>query len=348
MPIPKIRLTTERVTIKDVARHAGVSVSTVSNVLNGRTSTMTPETLHRIRQAIHSLNYRPSSVARGLVTRRTATVGIILSEIETPLFLQALSFIEPIARDAGYNLLLCKARSLNDEREAVELLRDKQVDGIIFLSISEYRDDEHLLELQASGLPLVLVNRAIIHATLDQINWDNVNGVMAAVEHLVQQGHQRIAHLRGPMNRRSSEERMRGYQLALEKFGLEARDDYIQFGDYTAGPERWRESTLQLLALSPRPTAIISSDDIVAATALKTAQNAGLQVPRDIAIVGIDDQPFCTYLNPALTTVQLPIIETGRRAIEILRNRIIGESKVAEHIVLPCPLIVRESSLAIN
>jgi LacI family transcriptional regulator len=131
----------KRVTIKDVAQAAGVSATTVSNVLNARTETMSQETLLRVQETIRALNYHPNSVARSMVTRRTATVGLIVTEIETPLFLQALNFVEPIARSAGYNVLLCNARNPDDERQAAHVLLEKQADGIIFLSTSLYVDD---------------------------------------------------------------------------------------------------------------------------------------------------------------------------------------------------------------
>jgi DNA-binding LacI/PurR family transcriptional regulator len=337
------RPATKQVTIRDVARAAGVSATTVSNVLNDRTDAMTSETLQRVQEAIRALNYHPSSIARGLVTRRTATIGLILAEIETPLFLQALNFIEPIARGAGYNVLLCNARNLEDERQALNLLLEKQVAGIIFLSTSQYLDDDHLLELQLSGPPVVLINRATIHDRFDQINWDNATGVATAVEHLVRLGHHRIAHLRGPIERRSSDERLQGYRLALEKCGLEYCENYVRPGDFTAPPDTWRQSTLELLALSPKPTAIIAADDIVAAVVIRTVQNAGLRVPQDVAVVGIDDQPFSIYLNPALTTVQLPVIEAGKCAVQMLLDRIASRRATPKRMKLPCPLIVRES-----
>lgn len=339
----KARQARRRVTIRDVARAAGVSSTTVSNVLNGRTNAMAAETLQRIREAIAALNYRPSNAARGMVTNRTATIGLVITEIETPLFLQALPHIEPIARSAGYNVLLSVARSPQDEWQALDLLLEKQVDGVIFLTTSEYLDDGHLLELQRAELPVVLVNRGNTHPSFDQINWDNAGGVVAAVEHLIRLGHRRIAHLLGPVRRRSTAERLEGYRRALEQHGVEYCEDYIRPGDYTAPQEAWRQSALELLNLSPRPTALVASDDIVAATVMKTVQVAGLRVPQDIAVVGVDGQPFCTYLNPSLTTVQLPVMESGKRAVEMLLQRIVGRRDIIEHITLPCTLIVRES-----
>lgn len=333
-----------RVTIKDVAHVAGVSVTTVSNVLNGRTEAMTPETLLRVQETIQALDYRPSSVARSLVTRFTATIGVVVAEINTTLFLQALNYIEPIARSANRNVLLCTVQNSDDEKQAVDLLLEKQVDGIIFLSTSVFQKNDYLLRLPASAPPLVTVNRATVRGRFDQIELDHGNGIVQAVDYLVRLGHRHIAHLFGPRSRRSCVERLHGYRLALERHSLPFREDYVRAGDFEAAPETWEASTQDLLALSPRPTAIIAANDVVAAIVLRTVQRAGLRVPQDISIVGIDDQPFCMYLYPRLTTVQLPIIEAGKQAIEMLLARISGERATSETVTLPCQLIVRESS----
>lgn len=336
-----------RVTIKDVAEAAGVSITTVSNVLNDRTEAMTEETLQRILATIRSLNYYPSSVARSLVTNSTATIGVIVSEIETPLFLQALNVIEPIARNADHNILLCTtAHNLEDEPHTINLLLEKQVDGIICLTTSTYLENDYLLDLPASAPPMVLVNRASPASDrFDQISFNNIQGIIDSIDYLVQLGHRRIAHLHGPMNRKSSQERLVGYRQALQKHDLEAREDYVKIGNYETGSqEDWEQATLALLALSPRPTALIGANDIVTATAMRAAQRAGFRVPQDLTLVGIDNQPFCTYLNPALTTIQMPIVEAGKLAIELLLACIAGQRTATEHLILPCPLIVRESS----
>ena len=322
---------------------AGVSASTVSNAWNGRTQAMTGETLQRVEEAIRALHYRPSSVARGLVTKCMGTIGLVINEIETPLFLQGLSVLEPLARRTGYNVLLCVARTAEDEREAVDLLLEKQVEGIIFLSTSQYVDDDYLLDLQLAALPSVLINRATTHAGFDQIHWDNRGGIISAVGHLVRLGHRRIAHLRGPMSRRCSVERLEGYRFAHQQHGLPCCEDLIRPGDFAGRPETWEQSVIELLGLPEPPTAIIASDDVVAARVMKTIQNCGLRVPQDVAVVGIDNQPFSACLNPSLTTIQLPVITAGKRAIEMLLDRIAGERKAVQSILLSCPLIVRES-----
>lgn len=333
----------KRVTIKDVAQAAGVSATTVSNVLNARTEAMSQETLLRVQETIRALNYHPSSVARSMVTHRTSTVGLIVTEIETPLFLQALNFVEPIARSAGYNVLLCNARNPDDERQAAQVLLEKQADGIIFLSTSLYVDDDYLVQLPPPVPPMVLINRARTYDRFDHINWDDARGIMTIVEYLVTLGHRHIAHLRGPAERRAAEERFRGYRLALERHGLEYNEDYVQPGDFLDTSET-EQSTLTLLDLSPPPTAIIAANDTIAATAQRTVQRAGLRVPQDITVVGVDDQPFCTYLHPALTTLRLPIIEAGKLAIQMLLDRIAGKRTEVEHVILPSSLVVRESS----
>jgi DNA-binding LacI/PurR family transcriptional regulator len=306
---------------------------------------MTEETLQRIRETIRTLGYRPSSVARSLVTKRTATIGVIIAEIETAVYLQTLNFIEPIARDAGYNILLCTTtHNLEDEKQAVDLLLENQVDGIVSLSTSTYLDDDFLPDLPASIPPMVLFNRSTTYDRFDQINLDNTNGVIRAIDYLVDLGHCRIAHLFGPKSRASTAERLEGYRLGLEKHHLDYDDRYVRPGNYEEGPETWEQSTQELLALSPRPTAIIGANDRVAAIAMRAAQRAGLRVPEDISIIGIDDQPFCTYLNPALTTIDMSIIEIGKRAIRMLLERMCGQRTTTEHVILRCPLIVRESS----
>lgn len=334
----------KRATIKDVAQAAGVSVTTVSNVLNGRTEAMSAETRQRVQETIRLLNYHPSRAARSLVTSLTATIGLIVNEISTPLFLQALNFIEPIARSAGHNILLCIASGMEDEKQAIDLLLEKDVDGIIFLSNSFYLDDDFLVHLPSTTPPVVLVNRTTTHRRFDQINFDNINGTVNIIDFLVRLGHRRIAHLYGPANRRSFEERLQGYRLGHQKHHLEWCEAYTRLANSDASQEVWEQTTRDLLALSPRPTAIFAVDDVIAAAVVRAVQRAGLRVPEDMSVVGFDDQPFCTYLNPALTTVHLPIIEAGKRAIKMLLARIAGQRTETEHIVLPCPLVVRESS----
>jgi LacI family transcriptional regulator len=330
-----------RTTINHVAQAAGVSISTVSNVINGKTAAMSEETLSRIRAAMQALNYRPSSVARGLAMQRTATLGLVITEIETPLFLQAVTPIEREARQAGYSLLLVNARNETDEREAVNLLLEKQVDGLMVISTSDPRQNDHLHKVQAEGTPVALINRASLSPEFDQINWDNAAGVQNLTKHFAGLGHRRIAILVGPVNRRSTQERLQGYRAGLEASLLSYDEDLVRPGDYTATPEEWKSAIEELLSLASPPTAIIASDDIVAAVVIRALQEMGKSVPGDVAVAGIDDQPFSQYLG--LTSVQLPVAEAGRQAIQLLFQRITKPTTKAQHITLPCPLVVRNT-----
>ena len=331
-----------RVTIEHVARLAGVSTTTVSNVLNDRVTAMGPATLERVLEAVRMLGYYPSNAARSLVSGRTATVGLVIREIATPLFFGAVSAIERVARDSSCSVLLCHASDVPEERDAIDLLLKQGVDGMIFLSTSEYRDDSHISAV-AGRIPVVAINRSGTAGSFDRILWDNAGGIADAVAHLHGLGHVRIAHFRGPPDRRSTDERFQGYRDSLAACGLEFHRDLVFEADYTGNPAAWEDAARSMVSLPQRPTAVIASDDSVAAVVIRALQEDGLAVPYDCAVIGVDDQPFAAFLNPALTTVRLPIAEAGREAATILFRRIMGESEEAKPLMLPTRLVVRES-----
>jgi LacI family transcriptional regulator len=331
-----------RATIHDIANKAGVSITTVSNVINGKTSAMTEATLQRIQDVMLELDYRPNSVARGLALQRTATIGLVLSEIETPLFLQAVTPIEYEARKAGYGILLSSAANVSGEIEAMRLLYEKQVDGFVIISTSDPRPSDHLYKIHAKGVPLVLINRFDSPPGFDQVNWDNKEGVSTAVDYLSKLGHKNISILAGPENRRSTQERLQGFNVGLQRNNLLANyPAMIYLGDYTATVEDWKKSIDQLLSIQDPPTAIIASDDIVAEVVVRSLQEKGLNIPKDISVVGIDDHPFSQYMG--LTTIQLPVAEAGRQGIQLLLNRISNPNIEPQTITLPCPLIIRDT-----
>jgi DNA-binding LacI/PurR family transcriptional regulator len=338
------RAASRRPTIKDVARAAGVSVTTVSNVLNGRTGSMTPDTHDRVRTVIEDLNYHRNDLARGLVRRRTSTIGLVIAEIDTPLFLQAINVIQPAAREAGFDILIYSARDEAAEQQANTVLFEKDVAGVIFLSTSSYASHDHILQLTRAGTPVVLVNRWGHPEAFDSIRWDNVAAAADAVAHLVGLGHRRIAHLCGPAHRHSSVERLQGYREGLAAAGLPFQEELVRTADYTGEQDAWRAATAQLLALTPPPTAIFSVDDTVAAVAMRACQQHGVRVPHDVSVIGIDDQPFDALLSPPLTTMRLPVLEAGRAAIRMLLDRIAGDASDPHAIVLSCPLVLRDST----
>jgi LacI family transcriptional regulator len=266
----------------------------------------------------------------------------VIAEIDTPLFFRAVSAIERVARQASLNVLLSHAATADEEEQALDLLQEKEVEGVIFLSTSNYRDNGLLTRL-GDSVPVVTVNRSESGGACDRITWDNAQGIATVVRHLHGLGHRTIAFLRGPSDRQGTEERLQGYRFGLAACGIEFRNEYVGSGDYTVGPEELRPAIEALLSLPERPTAIIASDDYVAAVAMRTVQDNGFHVPADVAVVGIDDQPFAALLNPALTTVRLPIVEAGQRAISLLIDRIRKKTDGPSRIILPTELVVRES-----
>jgi DNA-binding LacI/PurR family transcriptional regulator len=332
-----------RVTIVQVAEASGVSISTVSNVLNGRMGAMTNETRQRVEEAIRRLGYRPNNVARSLVSRRTSSIGVVIDEINTPLFIGALTAMERPARKARYSLIVSHASTAGDEREALETLLEKQVDAVALLSTSQYRDNDHLRVLSDSGIPSVVINRPGEFEWFSRVSWDNRGGVSSTVEYLHRLGHRRIAHLQGPANRWSTKERLLGYNEGLKACGLDRRDDYVQVADYTIAPQSWASATADLLETDPRPSAIIASDDGVAAVAIQVAAQRGLRVPDDLAVIGIDDQYFAAFLSPPLTTIRLPVAEAAEAALNVLIEQLRTQDREPKEILLPTSLVMRGS-----
>jgi LacI family transcriptional regulator len=334
-------MTKRKPTIRQVAAASGVSVSTVSNLLNGRIGAMTPLTRSRIEAVMTDLAYHPSHIARSLTSKRTATIGLVIDEIYTELFVSAISAMEQAAGRAGYSLIVSH-RPDDADSGPLELLMQKEVEGIILLATSEYRNDDYLERLADTGIPIVLLNRPQIPG-LCRVGWDNRGGARDAVRHLRRLGHTRIGHLCGPADRESTADRIAGYREALAEGGIAYRADLVGLADYTAPPERWAAATERLLGAAPAPTAILAADDSVAAMVMQTAARRGLRVPGDLAVVGIDDQRFAALLTPPLTTVHLPVVGAAERGLQLLLDRLRSPGLPAEDVTLSTSLIVRES-----
>jgi LacI family transcriptional regulator len=332
---------TKRTTIRSVAREAGVSVSTVSNVLNGRHEEMAAATLARVRSTMERLDYRPNRLARSLVTRRTATIGLVISELTNSLYPPVILGAEAACRDAGHGLLLANAHDLDAERRTVEVMRDKQVDGLVLFSVS-FLDlaSEHLEWAQRAGTPVVVINRHLPPAsTLSLVRFDHRGGGLLATRHLLELGHRRIAHLAGPSNRFTGRERREGYAAALIEAGLAPDARLIAEGDYSFESGRdllrrvWRE----------RPTAVFVGGDAMALGALRAAAELGVRVPGDLSLVAFGNPDFVRYATPAMTTIDLPVVEAGRTAAELVLARVAngGEREVR---TLETTLLVRATT----
>lgn len=330
-----------RATIRAVADEAGVSVSTVSNVVSGRYHQMTPETRDRVVAAMDKLRYRPNQVARSLVTQRTATIGLIVGDMTNSLYLPVTIGAEAACREAGYSLLLAGAESNEAERQHIDVMRAKQVDALIVFSVSFREiDNDHLHSADREGTPVVALNRQLpSESNLSAIWFDHEAGARNATRLLIELGHVRIAHIAGPENRMTGLLRRAGYEAALTEAGIPLRPELILAGDYSfesgdrAMNRLWRH----------RPTAVFVGGDVMALGALRTLVRHGIRVPEDLSIVAFGNPDAIRYANPQLSTVDLPVAAAGRAAVELALARIEDRSRKEVRTLEPT-LLVRETT----
>lgn len=331
------------VTIRDVAREAGVSVGTVSHVLNGSPRHVGAITRERVISVAQLLKYRPNVIARSMVKRATATIGLVINELSNPLFMPVTEGVEAVLREEGYGIVLASSHDMPSEIQAVETLRGRQVDGFIFMSLSTTYLNDHLLGLKEHGVPFVVINRGLDHPGINRILMDDYGAARQLTIHLLDLGHANVATITGPrLLRRSAINRYRGWLAGLQERNLEPRPEWIIAGDYTY--EGGYQAARQLLKVAQRPTALFVANESMAVGALKSLADAGVKVPNDIAVVTIGDPPFAAYTNPSLTTMALPVEEAGRVGAQLLVDWLKdGPPEPAKNILLSCTLKIRES-----
>ena len=327
------------VTIKDVARVAGVSVASVSRALNGHHS-VTETTRKRIVDVAGELRYVPHAGARSMITRRTETVGVLLPDLHGEFFSELIRGMDSAARARGFHLLV--SSSHGSASEAAQALRTLQgrVDGLLVMS--PHADTSMLAENLPDTLPTVLMNTRIAEGSYAALSVDNYGGATAMMQHLVDAGHRRIAFVSGPDSNFDAEERLRGYRDALARLLPGAKEvilpgDFSEASGYRAG--------LTICELRERPQAIFAANDMMALGCLFALTESSLGVPQDIALVGFDDIPIARYVTPTLTTVRVRIADLGRRAFERLAaviDKDAGVTLTGE--LLDCELVVRQSS----
>ncbi|UCZ52309.1 catabolite control protein A [Bacillus shivajii] len=329
------------ITIYDVAREAGVSMATVSRVVNGNPN-VKPTTRKRVLEAIERLGYRPNAVARGLASKRTTTVGVIIPDISSIFFSELARGIEDIATMYKYNIILCNSDQ-NKEKEIhlINTLLEKQVDGIVFMGgeITE----EHKETFERSPVPIVLSATMDDAKTLPSVNINYEQATFDAITALIEEGHKDIAMLSGtledPVN---GYQKFAGYKRALESAGLSMNDDYVVIGDYTY--DSGLEAMGNLLSLNNRPTAIFASTDEMALGVIHGAQDAGYHVPNDFEIIGFDNTRLATMVRPTLTSVVQPMYDIGAVSMRLL-TKLMNKEEVEEHaVLLPHRIEYRQST----
>jgi LacI family transcriptional regulator len=327
------------VTIEDVARRANVSRQTVSRVLNAK-GELSPTTRARVQAAIAELGYRPNLLARGLITRTTHTIGLVVPDISQPFFPEIARGIQEHAHAAGYQMLLAyTAEQPMQEVESLHQLREQRVDGVI---VANSRLDADTLRRALADLrPVVLTNRAL--QGYGSVVWSGYeSGARRLTEHLLARGHVRIGYLNSEPATTAGAHRFRGYVSALLEAGLGLDDRLLATAAPT--PEGGASATRRLLALPEPPTAIVAYNDIMAVGALHACQAAGRRVPRDVAVVGFGDAPLAAWLTPPLTSVQVPLYRIGREAADLLLGMLRGEPPRTVTVDLEPVLVVRASS----
>ena len=327
-------------TMQDVADTVGVSKQTVSAVINGKQG-ITDETRARVLEAVDRLGYRPDSIARSLRTGRTRTIGLVLSDISSPFHSEMAAATEGYLRALGYRLILYNTED-DVEREAAYFddAIERGVDGVIFTSATD--ESRHLSALKAASIPYVAVDRIPDPYTGPSVMLDNESAGRIAAEHLMDLGHTRLAHISGPCWVRMTRERLLGLRHSVSRRGTVSHL-------VVEHAENWRcrsgyEAMQQILTRSPLPTAVFSSGDLLAIGAMLAIREAGLRVPDDISVVGLDDLTIAAFQNPPLTTVRQSITELATLGARLLFD-ILGNGEITEvETVMEPILVVRQST----
>jgi DNA-binding LacI/PurR family transcriptional regulator len=334
-----------RVSIKDIARAADVSHSTVSRALSD-SSLVNAETKARIQRLAEEMGYSPDAQARSLVMGRTNTIGLVVTSITDPFIGEIVESIENTALDHGYSVILSSSRSEPDrEIAAVEMLHSKRVDGVIVTSSrvgALYQG-----HLQRLGVPVVLLNSHSAESGpyTFSIAVDDLHGACLATNHLIQLGHRRIAYIEGPANHSNSLERLAGYRQTLLQAGLTVRPGLVVPG--TGRTDGGEQALSQIMDLNRPPSAAFCYNDMTAIGLIRAARLAGLSIPEDLAVVGFDDIPFASFVSPSLTTIAQPKAEMGKQAMDMLLTLIPHQEPqdaAVSDVILRGRLIVRESS----
>jgi LacI family transcriptional regulator len=329
--------------MKRIAGELGVSITTVSKVLNNRED-IGHATRARVLAKVAELGYQPNAVARSLTLRRTRTLGIVIPDLMHSFFVEIVAGLETIARTRGYGLLLCSSNEdPAKERDEIEMLRQRQVDGILLASVNAAGNTDLLQRLGSLGIGLVMIDRDD-HAAVrcDRVLTDDELVGRLATTHLYQQGRRAIAHIAGP-NIVHAKRRADGYRAALKAHGVRGRAEWIVKGGFMEA-DGYR-AMKKVLALKPRPDAVFAANDPAAIGAMKAIWEAGLRIPEDIAIVGVGDIALGDLLRVPLTTVSWSRADLGRRAAELLLDRIEAEPRDKfRRVIIPPQLVVRRSS----
>jgi LacI family transcriptional regulator len=326
--------------IHDVAKRAGVAPITVSRVINN-SGYASEATRKRVEEAIADLGYVPNTLARGLRSKRTNTLALVMTDITNPFFTLIARGVEDVASEAGFTVIFCNTdESEEKEEKYANILVQKQVDGVLLIPACSNPASVEFLQLR--NVPVVLLDRNVPGVQADLVRCDSRGGAYLLVKNLIELGHTQITTITGPQGVSTSADRVAGYQQALDEAGLSTAER-VYYGAFTQASGY--ELAMQVLASDPRPSALFGTNNFISIGILKALRDAGVQVPAEMSIVGFDDLPTALIVNPFLTVVAQPAYEMGQRATELLLARLSGNApQEHQEIILPTELIERQSS----
>ena len=310
-------------TIKDVSKLSGLSVGTISRYLNG--NKIKDENKQKIDSAIETLGFRVNLMARGLKTNQTFTIGVVVPSMTDIFSNQVIEGIDERLEGMGYSLITCSSRNnLAVEREKLQFLKEKRVDGIILMTVSD--EGSHVQEIIGDSIPLVLVDRLLSGVTYDAIVSDNAGGAYKAVEALIRKGHQRIGIIAGPQSIYTAKERLDGYRKAHEDYKIPVDESLILYGKYEYGGGQ--EAIEAFWTMADKPTAIFTSNYETTLSAIKYLLENNIKIGETVSLHGFDNADFFRLMNPAITTIQQPTYSIGAAATELLHRRIGGDDSM--------------------
>lgn len=345
----------KKVSIKDIAQEAGVAISTVSHVIN-KTKYVEDKTKERVNKAIKKLNYRPDIIARGLRTKSTRTIGVLLPDISQPFYAQVVKGIEEAARTRNYTLIMgCTFYDIEEEERQMNSMLDQSIDGLMFFC--GYDTYEHIKKIYDSNVPVVVLDRELVDNEIPSVLIDNVQAMEKAVQYLYDIGHREIGYITFPHeNQTTIRRRYEGYCKALEKNNLPYNPDFVIIdnqirlnelkGTYIAVKKKIEDQKIPtaIMPASVIPTAIVTLGDFLALGAMKALKEAGYRIPEDISVMGFNNEIICAFSDPALTTVRQPKKSMGQTAVNLLLDIIEDKKIEKKNIVLETEIIERSST----
>lgn len=330
-----------KVTIKDIAEKANVSVATVSRVINNKSKGVGEDTRKRILELVEQYHYQPSAVARGLVTKKSKIIGLIIPDITNPFYPKLAKGVEDVAHERGYNIILCDGNN-SEEKEAnyLDFLNEHYVSGIIYNNFHNISETT-LNKILKGSLPLVFIDSKIDVPGCKCVYIDNQKAMYDLIQYLIDIGHRRIGFIAGPLGSYSTDERYKGYLKALEDNQIPLDEDLMVQGDYVL--TEGYNAMGRLLDRNVDMTVVACCNDLMAIGALEKLEEQGIKVPDELSLVGFDNIDMTRLVRPKLSTVAQPIYEMGREAAQMIINTIEGISKIKRDKVFQPEFIIRDS-----